>query len=552
MTAPLKLLKYSLIFIPLMCFSQTKRTIMENTPASNDTILISTNNKSVAIATTNTAGYTLNVLGSINTTGYFLNGMPFSGSSGDNLGSHIATMTLNMSGYPLINSSTIYSNILISTKSYLSGNVVGKQEYGFNNTNLANCNIIQNMSGYASISGCNNLYTTNNVPADFYGDYGDFFTISVSSYNFNIPTNAIIKGIEVKLIGKTTSDVNPPAFYDCYLLKNGSNYGNDKCTLEYFFTSTTTYTEYTLGSSTYLWGGVWTSTDINNNGFGFYTFFSTRSGLKHLYIDSITIKVYYSLPYWEFSYDSNNNLSVNDGNNNFLKISTDGYVSNKYGILLTSNTDTMGNHTATTTLNMNNNSIINASSISASNFYGNGSNLTNLPQDNLGNHIATMTLTTNYGINSSTIQAKNMLVYDGSSQPYINIMSVNYLNSPEIRFSTIATNSSWSIGNINTWNDALAFRQRGLNEKMILTQDGKLSIGVNPTPTEKLEVDGNIKANSFMNTTAGTTNYIVVSTALYAMNGGSGSGSGGYTSFVIDDFTSQTNGSQTQFTLSHN
>ncbi len=170
--------------------------------------------------------------------------------------------------------------------------------------------------------------------------------------------------------------------------------------------------------------------------------------------------------------------------------------------------------------------------------------------DNLGNHIATMTLTTNYGINTSTIQTKNILVYDPVSQPYINILSVNYLNSPEIRFSTIATNSSWSIGNINTWNDALAFRQRGLNEKMILTQDGKLSIGINPTPTEKLEVDGNIKANSFMNTTAGTTNYIVVSTALYAMNGGSGSGSGGYTSFVIDDFTSQTNGSQTQFTLS--
>ncbi|MEL6805861.1 MAG: hypothetical protein AAFO91_19005, partial [Bacteroidota bacterium] len=51
--------------------------------------------------------------------------------------------------------------------------------------------------------------------------------------------------------------------------------------------------------------------------------------------------------------------------------------------------DNLGNHTASQSLNLANNSIINGGAITATSFTGDGSGLTGVPGDNLGNHITT-------------------------------------------------------------------------------------------------------------------------------------------------------------------
>jgi hypothetical protein len=57
--------------------------------------------------------------------------------------------------------------------------------------------------------------------------------------------------------------------------------------------------------------------------------------------------------------------------------------------------DNLGNHKATTTLDMSGYDIIGANNIYAFRYYGDASGLTNIPGDNLGNHIATQDLSMN-------------------------------------------------------------------------------------------------------------------------------------------------------------
>lgn len=86
-----------------------------------------------------------------------------------------------------------------------------------------------------------------------------------SSYNFNIPSGAIITGIQVAF--KRDSDAGASAVDNSVrIYKAGIAVGNDKATFSDWTAGTLTYDIY--GSSSDLWGVAWTADDINNSGFG--------------------------------------------------------------------------------------------------------------------------------------------------------------------------------------------------------------------------------------------------------------------------------------------
>jgi len=106
------------------------------------------------------------------------------------------------------------------------------------------------------------------------------------------------------------------------------------------------------------------------------------------------------------------------------------YIGDGSGLTgLAANGDNLGNHVATTTLNMAGFGIDNASSIVANAFYGDGSHLTGLPSgaDNLGNHIATQTLNMAgnqiLNVSSLTISGKDGSGYSLSLSSGINMPS---------------------------------------------------------------------------------------------------------------------------------
>ena len=72
--------------------------------------------------------------------------------------------------------------------------------------------------------------------------------------------------------------------------------------------------------------------------------------------------------------------------------------------------DGLGDHTATQDVNLNNNNITNADTVTAIAFAGDGSALTNVPGDGLGSHIATqqLDLNNNNMINADTVTATRL------------------------------------------------------------------------------------------------------------------------------------------------
>ncbi|MCX6812299.1 MAG: chitobiase/beta-hexosaminidase C-terminal domain-containing protein [Candidatus Berkelbacteria bacterium] len=123
--------------------------------------------------------------------------------------------------------------------------------------------------------------------------------LKATGFGFNIPSGTTINGIVMtieKHQGCTTTGCTSNVTDDtAKLLKSGSVVGSnlaDTTTAWGTADSVSTY-----GSATNLWGmtPVWTYSDINNVNFG-AVFSATRDsgGSRNVYVDQITLKVYYS------------------------------------------------------------------------------------------------------------------------------------------------------------------------------------------------------------------------------------------------------------------
>ena len=85
------------------------------------------------------------------------------------------------------------------------------------------------------------------------------------TFNFNVPTNAVITGIAFS-IETSVAWRNVWRDFRVYLVKGGTISGNNKATLVYFGAGKETRN---YGGSADLWGTTWTPANINDSNFGF-------------------------------------------------------------------------------------------------------------------------------------------------------------------------------------------------------------------------------------------------------------------------------------------
>jgi len=123
-----------------------------------------------------------------------------------------------------------------------------------------------------------------------------------NNFNFDLPENVSITGIEVIITGDSESDT-PLWEQDVRLIGSGGNtVGDNKANKEltgdaWNLDSLSSLGYWTYGSSVDLWGSNWSPSDINNNNFGFSLQTKNRSDeITSLTIDQLIIVVYYDKP----------------------------------------------------------------------------------------------------------------------------------------------------------------------------------------------------------------------------------------------------------------
>ena len=154
----------------------------------------------------------------------------------------------------------------------------------FNLTNLWN-------SPYNATSSDNN-YATSSVPYDAEVGYEQIFT----GFDFNIPSNANITGIEVSIEGKATADWGglTPNAYPLEVSLSDITDQND----EEFINLPNEENIAVLGDPNYMWGGEWTINDLEDHSSFYLILSNTEPDYNEniLYIDNIMVKVYYVIP----------------------------------------------------------------------------------------------------------------------------------------------------------------------------------------------------------------------------------------------------------------
>lgn len=122
------------------------------------------------------------------------------------------------------------------------------------------------------------------------------YYLVASDFNFNIPLNATITGIEVVMTKSATPNGNGNIKdNEVKIIKGGViRATNQKDNGNWGFVSTNT----TYGASNDMWGEVWTPSDINSSNFGVAISVTKNGnvGTKVAQIDHITITVYYLVP----------------------------------------------------------------------------------------------------------------------------------------------------------------------------------------------------------------------------------------------------------------
>ncbi|MCX8174877.1 MAG: DUF5011 domain-containing protein [Candidatus Micrarchaeota archaeon] len=126
---------------------------------------------------------------------------------------------------------------------------------------------------------------------------GVSYYLNATNFSFNLPSNAVITGIEVAIerrqacaSGSCTSNVTD---VEVRLQKNGALVGNNKAKATAWPTTDSTAI---YGGPSDLWGASWTAADINSIKTGVVLSVNrTPGGSRNLYVDYINMTVYYAL-----------------------------------------------------------------------------------------------------------------------------------------------------------------------------------------------------------------------------------------------------------------
>lgn len=199
--------------------------------------------------------------------------------------------------FPTIGLLTLQTQGVVKN-SYTNLNVVLHK----NNISYANTGQISPTNSYSDTGGDNNGFELN--PTNAYSDGQSGVSGSAQNingpgdrhrfngYNFNIPNNAIINGIQIRLDWWINS-VNGSNFIDVELSWDGGlNWTQIKSTTN----ESTSVSNYSiLGAPTDTWGRTWTPTELNST--NFMIRITTRSTVfsRDFYLDWIPVVVNYSI-----------------------------------------------------------------------------------------------------------------------------------------------------------------------------------------------------------------------------------------------------------------
>ena len=129
-----------------------------------------------------------------------------------------------------------------------------------------------------------------------------------TGYGFEIPDGVTIRGIEVKIMRRSSSNnQNLWSVKDAslYLLKEGTVAGSDRADLTTCWPEGMTEASY--GSPSDLWGTTWSAEDINSPGFGVsLSVTQNGAGARIAYVDYISITVTYTPAGPDFLVDFSN------------------------------------------------------------------------------------------------------------------------------------------------------------------------------------------------------------------------------------------------------
>jgi hypothetical protein len=110
-----------------------------------------------------------------------------------------------------------------------------------------------------------------------------------SSYNFNIPSGAVIKGLEVRLDARVDSTANAPSI----CVEVSWNAGTSWTAVKQTATLGTSEATYILGSPTDTWGRTWAVGDFSNTNFRIRLTDVSSSTSRDFFLDYIAVNVTY-------------------------------------------------------------------------------------------------------------------------------------------------------------------------------------------------------------------------------------------------------------------
>jgi len=403
----------------------------------------------------------LDVDGTVTATSFSGDGSGLSGISGDNLGDHTATENLDLANNKIVNLLEPTANTDAATKQYVdanSGDNLGNHT-ATENLDLANNKIVNLLEPTANTDAATKQYVDANS-GDNLGNHTATENIKLSSYWLSGDGNS--EGIYVHDNGKVGVGTSSPdaAFQiesnEANTFKVSRSYGLNPTEFVIESNGEMSLAKNSVEYARLGWSpGDYGSLELKHDG---TTFIELKSS-----------KTYFN---------GYGNVGIGTTSPS-TKLEVNGTVTATYyvgdGSGLTGVADNLGNHTATSSLNMANHKIINLTNPTSS-FDAATKDYVDSNGDNLGNHTATTILNmTSHKITNLSAPTANS---DAATKYYVDNSGDNLGNHTATQ--NVRLNGKYLSGD-------------GGSEGVFVTTAGNVGVGLT-TPSQKLEVNGKIEA----------------------------------------------------------
>ena len=138
-------------------------------------------------------------------------------------------------------------------------------------------------------SNADNLLLVDHLFAESTPGAGSASDVTIGNFNFNVPSNATITGIQMQVLGYRGGETVPPIALSPIAVDDLSGTPLFYPYTPIFTGLTDTYAEYTIGGDTNLFGTTWTPDQVNNLKL-------QLNANGDIYLDGVLVSVLYYLP----------------------------------------------------------------------------------------------------------------------------------------------------------------------------------------------------------------------------------------------------------------